>query len=186
MQKYLWWRDFLDPTMLAQVRDVALSNQHKFVPTSVSTGLSDYRRSSVLWHYEYIDLYNRFTEKLRGYLPLIQDELGQHFDVSHIEVQMTSSSHQGYFKQHNDNGTPDTETRRLTFVYYFLLNEPRAFEGGELVLSTQPTAMTIQPNHNSIVWFASEMWHEVMPVTSTGRFEDSRMTLNGWIRTTTP
>ena len=171
--------------MLAQVRDVAITNQHKFVPTTVSTGVADYRRSTVLWHYNFIPLYDAFTNRLRSHLPLVQRELGMSFDVNSVEVQMTSTGHQEYFKQHNDNGTPDTETRRITFVYYFLLNVEKGFEGGELTLNAD-TPVTIHPNHNSIVWFPSHLMHEVMPVTSDGDFLNSRCTLNGWIRTSCP
>jgi len=179
MANYLWWRDFLDPAMVQQIRTTALLNQSKFVPTSVSTGVPDYRKSTVLWHYNYMELYNKFTDKLRSYLPTVMAELGEVFVPGQIEVQMTSSGNQEFFKAHTDNGTPDTDGRKITFVYYFLLKEPKQFTGGELILNQE---MTIYPNHNSIVWFKAGLWHEVMPVQSSGEFLDSRVTLNGWVR----
>ena len=66
MQKYLWWCDFLDPSLVAQVRQVAIDNQQRFVPTTVSTGLADYRKSTVLWHYDYMPLYEHFTAKFEA------------------------------------------------------------------------------------------------------------------------
>jgi Rps23 Pro-64 3,4-dihydroxylase Tpa1-like proline 4-hydroxylase len=181
--QYVWWRDFLDTSMIEQVREVATINQHKFVPTSVSTNVANYRRSTVLWHYHFVPLYEAFVARLRSYLPLVTTTLGMSFDIGNIEVQMTSSSHSDYFKSHNDNGTPDTASRRLTFVYYFQMLDTKGFTGGELTLDTSPPIM-IQPNNNSIVWFPSHLMHEVHPVTSDGSFMDSRTTLNGWIRTT--
>jgi Rps23 Pro-64 3,4-dihydroxylase Tpa1-like proline 4-hydroxylase len=181
VQPYLWWRDFLPSEMVQQVRQVALDNQHKFVPTTVSTNVADYRKSTVLWHYNFMPLYETFTRRLREFLPIVQMELNRRFVVGNIEVQMTSSSNQEYFKAHTDNGTPDTDHRKLSYVYYFLLNEPRQFTGGELTLTINPVA-TIQPNHNSIVFFPSEYWHEVHPVSSSGLFMDSRLTINGWVR----
>ena len=112
-------------------------------------------------------------------------DLDMQFDVGNIEVQMTRSGNGHYFKEHNDNGTPDTAMRRITFVYYFLLNEPKAFTGGELIINADPP-VTILPNHNSIVWFPSHLMHELMPVQSTENFQDGRTTLNGWIRVAEP
>lgn len=179
--KYQWFRDFLPPAMVADIRDVAVKNQHLFVPTTVSTGVSDYRRSIVLWHFHFMPVYNAFCAKLNEVLPLVQAEINEHFQVANIELQMTSSGDGDFFKTHNDNGSSDTENRKLTFVYYFLLAEPKQFSGGELILHA-PEPVTILPHHNSIVFFPSRLMHEIRPVHSSGRFEDSRITMNGWMR----
>lgn len=180
---YLWWKDFLDDDTLSLVQKTAIDNQHLFVPTSVSTGEEGYRKSFVLWHYYYIDLYNIFTTKVRAYLPLVQQQLQQHFEEDSIELQMTVSGDEQYFKQHTDNGTPDTAGRRITYVYYFLLSEHKKFTGGDLKLTLPDRQINIQPNHNSIVFFPSGMWHELMPVQcETKNFEDGRHTLVGWVR----
>ena len=185
MVYYLWWADFLPPDLLADVQQVAIGNQDKFVPTSVSTGEEGYRKSHVLWHYHFQDVYQRFTDRIRSYLPLVQEELGLSFTPGMVELQMTASNGGDYFRQHNDNGTPDTETRRLTYVHYFLLGNERKFDGGTLRLQTPDgNDVHVQPNHNSIVWFPSHYWHEVMPVTLNGtHFLDGRLTCNGWVRT---
>jgi Rps23 Pro-64 3,4-dihydroxylase Tpa1-like proline 4-hydroxylase len=38
------------------------------------------------------------------------------FSISQIESQMTSHNDGNYYKIHNDNGSPDTATRELTYV----------------------------------------------------------------------
>lgn len=181
--QYIWWKDFLDPDTLSLAQQVALENKHRFVDTTVSTGEVGYRKSTVLWHYHFIPLYNKFTAKIREYLPYMQQELGVPFDLHSMEVQLTASNDGEYFKTHTDNGSADTASRRLTFVYYFLLSDYRRFTGGELRLRFANKEVSIDPQHNSIVIFPSGTWHEVMPVSvPTGAFEHSRLTLNGWCR----
>lgn len=114
---------------------------------------------------------------------MVQNELGMPFKPSGFELQITASGDGQFFKVHTDNGSPDTATRRLTFVHYFLLNEPRQFTGGELQLQLPDREITILPHHNSIVFFPSHLWHEVKPVSCpSALFADSRFTANGWIR----
>jgi hypothetical protein len=50
-----------------------------------------------------------------------------------LETQLTSHNDGGYYRIHNDNGSPSTATRVLTYVYYFH-RQPVAFKGGQLRL----------------------------------------------------
>lgn len=181
--QYIWWRDFLDQEMVSEVQSCALDNEHKFVPTRVSTGDENYRRSMVLWHYEFIPLYNKFTDRIRQFLPMLQGDLGLYFDPGVFELQLTTSGDGEYFKLHTDNGSPDTATRQLTFVYYFLLSDHKKFVGGDLTLRLIDREVRIPPHHNSIIFFPSNLWHEVNPVSVPSKsFVHSRATLNGWVR----
>ncbi len=109
-----------------------------------------------------------------------------------IEAQLTAHNDGHFYKIHNDNGSPDTMNRVLTYVYYFH-REPKGFSGGELLLydgamhnnsmMAVRSSHTIQPRNNSIVFFPSHFMHEVLPITCTSRaFRDSRFTINGWVR----
>lgn len=171
--------------MIAQVRYVTLQNRERFVPTTVTTNEAGHRKSTVLWHYEYQDLYQKFTDRLRIFLPELHDKFPEiPIEPSNIEMQLTAHANGEYFKRHLDNGSNDTANRVLTYVYYYTLDDERKFSGGQLVLEPgNGNKYHIEPNHNTIVWFPSGYWHEVLPtVMSSDRWEDSRFTLNGWVR----
>ncbi len=76
-------------------------------------------------------------------------------------------------------------------MYYFN-REPKGFTGGELriyddairngKLVATDSYQTIEPRHNSIVFFQAAVMHEVMTVhVPSKQFRDSRFTVNGWI-----
>ena len=131
-------------------------------------------------------------EKLRSYLPYALPRLGQHpFPVSRVEAQITASNDGDFFRWHNDNSGGDVASRRVTFVYFFH-REPRRFNGGELRLydsrrenggyAPVGNYYTVVPRQNQVVLFDSSLAHEVTPVEcSSGRFEDGRFTVNGWL-----
>lgn len=113
-------------------------------------------------------------------------------EISEIEMQITAHNHGHYYKIHNDNGSPDTATRFLTYVYYYY-QDPKPFTGGELRIYELAVKdgfyvagdryRDIEPLHNSLIIFPSHYMHEVLPIQCPSlRFEDSRFTVNGWIR----
>lgn len=100
-----------------------------------------------------------------------------------------------YYGPHQDSTHDFAPDRVLTFVYY-LHHAPRRFEGGDLrvydislPVTSEGTATwegrtwrDYEPEHDSIVFFRPTAWHEVRPVTCpTGRYEDSRFAVNGWM-----
>ncbi|MEO1802338.1 MAG: 2OG-Fe(II) oxygenase, partial [Cyanobacteria bacterium J06629_2] len=114
------------------------------------------------------------------------------FFISHVEMQMTAHNDGCFYKVHSDAGSAKTQTRELTYVYYFY-KEPKAFTGGELkIYDTQmvgekfiqrDNSKIVEPRNNSIVFFNSRCKHEVLPIACPSRqFDDSRFTLNGWLR----
>jgi SM-20-related protein len=180
---FLHWQDFCDPALLALARDATLRNREKFVSSTVTTGDAEYRKSRVCWHYDYQDLYAALSARLRALLP---DIIRAFPDVPldpEIEMQMTSHGEGDYFKWHNDNASPDTANRVLTYVCYFNLSDEKRFSGGELIIEVNGSKYQVQPTHNTIILFPSCLSHEVLPVhVPSGQWEDSRMTLNGWLR----
>lgn len=182
-QSYVWWRDFLPPELVQMAQQTVIDKREHFVPTRVSTNEDGYRKSSVLWHWQFMELYQQFTDRISSFVPEVSRTLGLEFEPGNVECQMTISHGGDYFKQHNDNGTPDTETRRLTYVWYFLVSEHKKFTGGDLRLRIGDEDVFIPPNHNSIIWFPSGLWHEVLPVElQSDNWIDGRATLNGWVR----
>jgi Rps23 Pro-64 3,4-dihydroxylase Tpa1-like proline 4-hydroxylase len=168
-----------------------LQRESAFVPTSTSTGDTDYRRSMIL--YSFPEFSKLIVNRIQAILPNVFSKLGiSPFPISEIETQLTSHNDGNYYKVHNDNGSPDTASRELTYVYYFY-REPKPFSGGELLIYDSKiennfyvkadSFKTVEPRNNSIVFFSSRYLHEVLPISCPSKaFADSRFTLNGWIR----
>jgi Rps23 Pro-64 3,4-dihydroxylase Tpa1-like proline 4-hydroxylase len=191
--KYLQIDSFLSSEENKNLLEVALQNFDNFIDSTTSTQELDYRKSAVLYATFYIEYYELIRKRILNILPSILQSLNHpYFLVDHVEMQMTTHNDGCYYKMHNDSGSPDTHTRELTYVYYFC-KEPPQFSGGELRLydtdlqdsSLELTSefQSIAPSNNSIVFFDSRLKHEVMPVSCPSKkFEDSRFTINGWIR----
>jgi SM-20-related protein len=177
------------------VLDYALSRRSSFDLSRVETGVPDYRHSRVLFDLGdlNIDLESRICE----ILPDVIDYFGIKIPAAcRLETQLTTHNDGGYFKAHNDNGSPGTADRFLTYVYYFH-HEPAAFAGGELRLYDSKveanqwvavdTFAEIKPENNMLLLFPSRLFHEVMPIGCDSRdFADGRFTLNGWVREVNP
>ncbi len=158
--------------------------------TSLSDNDSDFRKSMVL-HLAPISK-TRISQRIKLVLPQVLAKLGhQEFPIAQIEAQVTAHNHGHYYQTHNDNGMREVAKREITYVYYFY-QQPQKFYGGELVLYDEKidnnyykqanSFKKIAPKNNSIIFFLSRYWHEVLPVNCPSKnFVDSRFTINGWL-----
>lgn len=181
----VWWTGFCDDDLVSLIKHTTQLNQPNFVPTTVSTGEPDFRKSLVCWHYHFDELYRRFTDRIEQVLPQVKEEMGD-FAIQHphtkVEIQMTTHGQGDNFKRHIDNASHDTYGRGITFVYYYRLTEKQNFSGGDLVIHLHNGDRRVEPRENTIVLFPSHLYHTVEPVqVPAGSFEDGRFTLNGWI-----
>jgi Rps23 Pro-64 3,4-dihydroxylase Tpa1-like proline 4-hydroxylase len=192
----LFLEEFFAPAEVEALREYAMQRELQFVASEVVGGDQegrqddDFRRSRVL--YDVANAYPLVSERVMQYLPYVVDRLELvPFDVREIELQITASNDGEWFKPHRDSGHGPVATRELTFVYY-CHREPRGFSGGELRVfrmfedgddpAARGRAQTITPQQNSVVFFPSNVLHEVMPVSCPSRrFSDSRLTYNGWL-----
>ncbi len=187
---YIQIDDFLIREDKKRLLNYVFAEEIEFLPTSTSTDEVNYRRSSVL--YAFPDFADLISDRIQSIAPDIFRTLElSPFSIFHIEAQLTAHNDGNYYKIHNDNGSSNTATRELTYVYYFY-RDPKPFSGGELVLYDSKientyyvnadSFKTIEPRNNSIVFFLSRYMHEVLPVRCPSRsFQDSRFTINGWI-----
>ncbi len=188
---YIQIDNFLEPEQYQGLIKYVLEKESEFVPTSTSTNDINYRKSLVLYTFpEFNDL---IIKRIHETIPDVINKLQlPSFSVSQIESQLTTHNDGNYYKVHNDNGSQDTATRELTYVYYFY-QEPKPFSGGELVIYdskvvnnfyvSAETFKIVEPRNNSIVFFLSRYMHEVLPVSCPSKaFGDSRFTINGWVR----
>ena len=161
---------------------IYLFGQHQLNP-QVRNGLILRRRGTQ-------ELRRWFVPKLRRLLPRIATrlqigEIGRRF----IEMQLTAYLTGGVFRPHSDTGS-NARNRLISYTCYFH-DEPRRFQGGELLLyddagdggSTRRSFSRFDPVGNSALFFASHYFHEVLGVTCpSDGFLDGRFTVNGWVR----
>lgn len=177
-------------SMLLERIDAA---REQFKPASVTDGNAEARRSEVL--YDIGSVCGDFELTLQACMPLVQHvfpELGSRWST---ELQITAHGDGDYFTCHNDSGSPVTNARTISFVYYFS-REPACFSGGDLVLHdspvdrpdlVSPSRHVVPPVCNTIVFFRSATWHEVARVACPSRsFLDRRFTINGWLSASPP
>ncbi|MDZ8052085.1 MAG: 2OG-Fe(II) oxygenase [Aulosira sp. ZfuVER01] len=187
---YLQIDNFLTLDEHQQLLNYVLEKEADFVSTSTSTNAMNYRQSLVL--YSFPNFSELILKRIEAIVPDVITKLGLlSFPLTYIESQLTAHNDGNYYKIHNDNGSPETVLRELTYVYYFY-REPKHFFGGELLIYNSKIShnfyvnadsfKTVEPRNNSIVFFLSRYMHEVLPVICPSKaFADSRFTLNGWI-----
>jgi Rps23 Pro-64 3,4-dihydroxylase Tpa1-like proline 4-hydroxylase len=177
------------------VMDFAIREQANFQPSTVEGGAQGYRHSWVLFKLDRLGI--DLEGKVREILPDVAKYFGLELPADFsFEMQMTTHSEGGYFKIHNDNNSPRTASRFLTYVYYFY-REPAAFSGGQLRLYDDsrveadnwvPVATFAEhkPENNMLLFFPSRHFHEVLPtLCRTDDFAGGRFTINGWVRSPT-
>lgn len=158
----------------------------------VGDGVNKKKRSSMVLYDDHLDQISpwflaRVESTLSGSWSRLQVKP---FETDQSEIQLTRHMDGAFFKIHTDAGDKQgTETRKVTYVYYFH-RLPRQFEGGDLLLYDTDTDVggqsvgftRLSPQHNSIVLFPSHFWHQVTPLRcASDDFEAGRFTLNGWL-----
>ncbi|HTF79380.1 MAG TPA: 2OG-Fe(II) oxygenase [Bradyrhizobium sp.] len=194
VKPYVSWENFLPAADHRRVIARALELEEKFEVSKVTTDRNDYRNSVMLSEDEIIG--PMFRQRIRTAALDVAHSLGVHLDGAvsddKIECQITAHRDGGFFHAHSDNGSSSTAGRVLSYVYYFR-TRPSSFFGGELKLYEPQIEnganvigrnyCMIPPDDNSIVFFPSHVWHEVLPTyVPSGAFCDSRFTVNGWIK----
>ncbi|MGD1716796.1 2OG-Fe(II) oxygenase [Dapis sp. BLCC M172] len=184
--------NFLTQTENQKILESAIKLEGYFEKslTSLSDNDPDFRKSMVL-HLATISK-TRISQRIKLVLPQVLAKFGhQEFPIAKIEAQVTAHNHGHYYQTHNDNGMPEVAKREITYVYYFD-QQPKQFSGGELVLYDEKidnnyykqanSFKKIAPKNNTIIFFISRYWHEVLPVNCPSKkFADSRFTINGWL-----
>ncbi len=191
--EYLQIDNFLTSDEHQQLLNYVLGKEADFVSTSTSTNAMNYRQSMVL--YSFPEFSQSILKRIEAIVPDVITKLGLlSFPISYIESQLTAHNDGNYYKIHNDNGSPETVLREITYVYYFY-REPKHFSGGELLIYDSQIShnfyinsdsfKTVEPRNNSIIFFLSRCMHEVLPVNCPSKvFADSRFTINGWVNRT--
>jgi SM-20-related protein len=188
---YVLLENYVEADVQDKLVRYVCDHECSFIHSTVSNQNAGHRRSLVL--HDFPEFAPLFRERIRATLPPVCAALGvAAFPIGDIECQLTAHNDDDFFKLHNDNGSPQTRERTLSYVFYFH-KEPKGFRGGEFRLyHSQITegryecgepVVDIAPINNSILFFLSYRHHEVLPVhCPSRRFADGRFTINGWVR----
>lgn len=190
--------DFLPPARHAEVVDYLMENVVELVDATVMKHEGERQQDgdsrSARVGYEPEPIKGWFREGIAALLP----EAFRRFEMTafepeRYELQLTASYHGDFYRAHRDFAPEienEIQTRRITYVYYF--RPPGGdFQEGDLRLydwrrpsgaASRQYFTTIEPRDNRLIVFPSHALHEVMPVKArSGRVEDGRFTLNGWV-----
>ncbi|HEX4082989.1 MAG TPA: 2OG-Fe(II) oxygenase [Acidimicrobiales bacterium] len=190
--------ELLAPPVLDRVRQVALASPGRFVPTRVlllpggEPGVDVSQRRSLVLHDPDPWVVELFRNELLRVLPDVLARMGRpSVRPSAIDVQMAVTEDGGHFRGHVDSTDSVLSDRRLAFVYFFY-REPKSFSGGRLRIVERlagdgrdrtAARVDVVPAQNRMVCFPPRFVHEVHEVSvPSGRFEDGRFTVNGWVR----
>lgn len=186
--------ELLVPPVLDWVLTYALAQDARLVDSQVMTrqrpgGLVDKatRRSRVL-----AEVDRRLAELMRSQIRRVLPDVLVRMDhaavdPTAVDVQLSVTEHGGGFREHADAAADVRADRQLSYVL-FVHREPRGFSGGHLRLydslvpgeSAEP--LEVEPVQNRMVVFPARFVHQVTEVeVPSGRFEDGRFTLNGWV-----
>lgn len=189
--RHLVLDDFLSPeaadAMLAQM----IAAEPNFAPSEIGGAKtarvnSDYRSSLRLPGRVGVDL-TPLTDAIGAQLDTLCVGVGlRAFPVIRRELSIVAHRDGDFYKPHIDTqtGASDDRSIRVVSCVYYLHGAQRGFAGGELAIhpitgGAEP--MLIEPLHNRLVIFPSFIPHEVLPTRSTGRFADSRFSVNCWL-----
>jgi predicted 2-oxoglutarate/Fe(II)-dependent dioxygenase YbiX len=180
------YRDVLGPELNRDIYEEALALRATFEPSRTSPSRVDtaHRQSLVVYDHHLTRLAVLFRKVVHEHLDAALEHLRiAAFPISGMEIQMTAHGDGQFFRQHTDCGSRATAGRALTFVYYFYA-EPKQHTGGELVFfGRQGAEHVVEPANDTLILFDPHIPHEVRPVSCpSGRFEDGRFTVNGWLR----
>ena len=187
--------DVLRPDDFADLLAFTLAHQPNFGSSKVGgAGVTpDFRSSRALPR----RMFDPWRDRIEGYvtalLPGIVTEMGMApFTVSRFELELAAHNDGDFYRTHIDTKMGPREgrgTRLVSLVYYFHA-EPKAFHGGALrifPLASRSAFTDIEPVQNRLVAFPSWAPHEVRPIACpSGRFEDSRFSINCWARSKKP
>jgi Rps23 Pro-64 3,4-dihydroxylase Tpa1-like proline 4-hydroxylase len=173
--------------------EYAHTYRSNFVPSTTNSGrVGNGRRS--LTSMGINPLVTPFRESLVGGFENVCESLGiKVFQISTIETQLTFHGNGDFFRIHRDNTSLTTCSRCISYVYYFQI-KTNSFSGGRLKIyaqrgeskpeTSETLSIKVNPLHNRIVFFNSNLWHEVLPIQSEeSDFLSCRGSLVGWIRT---
>lgn len=184
--------NLLDEPAYQQFLSDILASETRFGPGEIQSGHRPSQRTCLTLPLPPSDAwYGRLIEALSASAPDLFERLGiKPVAMARPELEISAYNDGAFFVPHIDTRTgegPRSSWRIISGVYY-LHRQPKPFEGGELRVyrfgsngEDGEEHVDFTPTANSCIFFPSWALHEVRPVRSTGRFEDSRFAVNIWL-----
>jgi SM-20-related protein len=185
---YVCYHQLFPESFVRDLRSRLFAAEDKFISIQYGANLRANSRNSarhckVMFGLDIPEL----KAKIHELLPEVLAKLNlPSFNISRFEVQGTSYVQGGFFIRHQDTGDYPhmASLRTLSYVYY-IHQEPRSFEGGELCIYAPGSGECIfkeMPPSNTIIFFPSAIEHEVLPLSSENTdIALGRCTVNGWL-----
>lgn len=187
--------NFLGGDARAQLLLATLKRRDSFRPARVYHGVDQVvaadRRGSSRIPIPEDGPFGPLLSRIKSMTPEISAQLGiKPFPVRHYETEIVVHEDGACFKRHRDMVLQNSKHSRggdriVSCVYYFNA-EPMKFSGGELRIFSlfhPDKCVVIDPEPDRLVVFPSFFFHEVAPIACpSGRFEDSRFSVNIWIQ----
>ncbi|QDH34430.1 2OG-Fe(II) oxygenase [Porphyrobacter sp. YT40] len=185
--------DFLGPEVSARMREFVIGHEAEFEPSAQyhyggSRSLEGFRKS-LSFRGDPEPVLEPFAAGLKEVAARLRAETGcESFGLELSDFDLTAYRDGHRLKRHIDTHTGpkralSASDRVLSLVYY-LMAEPRAFSGGDLVMYglVGDERRTITPQHDRLVAFPSLAPHEVEPIHLPGDdFATARFSLVCWL-----
>jgi len=194
--RYLVIDDFLSLDECRDILSLATASEGEFEAGTVTSYDPEHRQNLNIPGFGQSAHARLLQNRLLVWCPLIAKRFGLPvFPMGPVECQLTAAGDGQFFRLHADGGQENT--RVFSCIYYFH-REPRGFAGGELrlydalevdgVRRAAETFEVVNPVSNRMVVFASDEFHEAMPVRCpSGEFVDYRFAVTTWLhRSDTP
>lgn len=195
--RYLVIDGFLGPEAAGALLAQMLAGAGNFTPSLVRRGdrfaeNHDVRSSLRLPGRVGVDL-EGFTAAVLARADELREGVGMpSFEIYHTERSIVAHGDGDFYRTHIDTRTQPggggVDSVRMLSCVYYLNAEPPGFTGGELALhglgapARGAPAAVIAPRHDRLAVFPSFVPHEVLPISCpSGRFEDSRFSVNCWL-----
>ena len=100
--------------------------------------------------------------------------------VENLQLTEYNENQQGFYSKHDDCGDESrletcVDIRKLSFTIQ--LTNPKEYEGGELILYMKDKEFTVSKTKGTIIFFQSNILHEVKPVK-----KGTRYSLVSWVQ----
>jgi SM-20-related protein len=186
--------NWLGPQMVQRLLDHAQSQRDNFIMSGVGHGDDKRidltrRRSTKLKVFG--ELKTELLTRARAALTEMSHQLGTTpFEPGKFELEIVAHGDGAFFSKHRDVVLAQSgpANRRVISAVYYFHGIPKLFSGGVLrIYSFEASNETgafvdIEPSNDTLVFFPSWFPHEVLPVVCpSGRFEDSRFSINCWV-----
>lgn len=126
-----------------------------------------------------------FRQGLDARKDRLRDAIGVEFPKDYqLEIEAVHSGDGAFFSRHIDTTRGDRTHHRVISAVYYYNRAPRGFTGGGLKLYSldQQETAVVEPTDNTMVFFPSIFFHEVLPVSvPSGQFAAGRFSVNCWV-----